>query len=65
MDVTEIENAIASLPPTKVAELAKWFAEFQTQFWDRQIEQDLRTGRLEFLLAEAKQDLECSYCEPL
>jgi hypothetical protein len=65
MDVKEIENAIASLPPTEIAELAKCFEEFHAQIWDQQIERDLKAGRLDSLLQEAKEDLEAGRCEPL
>ena len=65
MDVKEIEIAIAKLPPAKVAELAEWFEEFHAQLWDTQVEQDLKAGRLDSLLAEAEQDLESGRCEKL
>ena len=65
MDVKEIENAIASLPPTEIAELARWFEEFHAHIWDEQIERDLKAGRLDSLLEEAKQDLESNRCDPL
>ncbi len=65
MDVKEIETAIAKLPPAKIAELAKWFEEYQAQIWDRQIERDLKAGRLDSLLEEAKQDFEWDRNEPL
>jgi len=42
----------------KFAELAKWSEEFQAQVWDQQIERDLKAGRLDSLLEEAKEDLE-------
>ena len=65
MDVKEIETAIAQLPPAKVAELAKWFEEFQAQVWDGQIEQDVKEGRLDALLEQAERDFESGSCEPL
>lgn len=65
MDVKEIETAITQLPPAKVAELAEWFEEFHGRIWDRQLEQDLKAGRLDSLLKEAKEDLESGRCEPL
>ena len=58
MDVKEIESAIAQLPPTKVAELAEWFEEFHAQLWDKQLEEDVKAGRLDSLLTEAEQDHE-------
>jgi hypothetical protein len=65
MDVKEIESAIAQLPPSELAELAKWFEEFQARAWDAQLEQDVRAGRLDALIREAEQDFERGRCEPL
>ena len=65
MDVKEIETAIARLPPSQVAELAKWFEEFQAQVWDAQIEHDVETGRLDTLLEEAEKEFDTGQCEPL
>jgi hypothetical protein len=65
MDVKEIESAIAKLPAAEIAELAKWFAEYHAQQWDKEIEGDLKAGRLDALLEEAQQDLEGNRCEPL
>ena len=65
MDVKEIENAIANLPPAKLAEFAKWFEEFHARVWDQQIERDLKAGRLDSLLEEAKEDLESDRCREL
>jgi hypothetical protein len=65
MDVKEIETAIAELPPSEVAELAAWFERFHAQLWDAQLEQDVKSGRLESLLKEAEQDHESGRCEPL
>ena len=66
MDIKEIESAIARLPPSELAELAKWFEEFQARAWDEQVEQDARAGRLDALIEEADQDFErggASRCE--
>jgi hypothetical protein len=65
MDVKEIESAIAQLPPTKVAELAEWFGEFHAQLWDKQLEEDVKAGRLDSLLREAEQDHESGRSEKL
>lgn len=65
MDIKEIESAITQLPPSELAELAKWFEEFHTQVWDEQLESDVKAGRLDALLKEAEQDFEQGQCEPL
>ena len=65
MDIKEIESAITQLPPSELAELAKWFEEFQAQAWDERLEQDVKAGRLDNLLKQAEQDFEQGQCEPL
>jgi hypothetical protein len=65
MDIKEIESAIAQLPPSELAELAKWFEEFQARVWDEQLEQDMKSGRLDTLLKQAEQDFEQGQCDPL
>ena len=49
----KIEQDIASLTPGEVAKLARWFAEFQADVWDKQIEDDAKSGRLDKLADEA------------
>ena len=49
----KIEQDIASLTPGEVAKLARWFAEFQADVWDKQIEDDAKSGRLDKLAEEA------------
>jgi hypothetical protein len=65
MGIKEIESAIAQLPPSEVAELAKWFEEFRAQVWDEQLERDVKAGRLDGLIKRAEQDFEQGQCEPL
>jgi hypothetical protein len=65
MDIKEIESAIVQLPPSELAELAKWFEEFQARAWDEQLEQDVRGGRLDAMIQQAEQDFEQGRCEPL
>ena len=65
MDIKEIESAIAQLPASELAELARWFEEFQARGWDAQLEQDVKAGRLDALLDQAEQDFERGRCEPL
>ncbi len=65
MDINEIESAITQLPPTEIAKLAQWFYEFQAQVWDRQLAQDVQTGRLDSLMAQAEQEFQAGQCKPL
>ena len=54
--VKSIEIAVESLPPLELAEFRRWFAEFDGNAWDRQIEQDAASGKLDQLAAEALAD---------
>ena len=49
----KIQQDIASLTPGEVAKLARWFAEFQADVWDKQIEDDASAGRLDNLADQA------------
>ena len=55
-NVKSIEKAVESLPPSELAEFRRWFAEFDAAAWDRQIEQDANSGKLDVLAAEALAD---------
>ena len=52
----EIEKAIQQLAPDQLTAFRAWFAEFDAEQWDRQIEQDAKTGRLDALAKEALAD---------
>ena len=51
--VTEIQQAILSLPEADYHQLRHWFNELDWEKWDRQIEADSDGGKLDFLIAEA------------
>ena len=51
--VDEIKEAIEALPKEEYVRLRQWFSEKDWQKWDRQIEEDSESGRLDFLITEA------------
>jgi hypothetical protein len=51
--VEEIQSAIVSLSPEDFARLRQWFAERDWEQWDREIEEDAASGKLDFLIDEA------------
>jgi hypothetical protein len=53
MSVDELEKAVAELPPDKLAKFRAWFEEFAAEEWDRQIEADIKAGKLDALAEEA------------
>lgn len=50
----QIEISIAELPPQDVAKLKQWLEEFHADLWDRQIEADIKAGKL---VEEARVDI--------
>jgi hypothetical protein len=65
MSLAELETAIAKLPADELAQLANWFEHFMADAWDRQIEDDIRTGRLDEAARRANADFEAGRCDPL
>lgn len=55
-DLEQLERKIKSLSPEDLAKFRKWFMEFDWQFWDSKIEEDLESGRLDRLISEARED---------
>ena len=55
-DVKALEEAVQALPPSALAEFRRWFVEFDAAAWDRQLEADALTGKLDALLTEADED---------
>ncbi|HUE74365.1 MAG TPA: hypothetical protein VMP01_26015 [Pirellulaceae bacterium] len=60
--VAELEEAVRQLSPQERAAFRAWFAEFDAEEWDRQIEADVAAGRLDWLIAEAKADRQAGRC---
>ena len=53
----DVELAIKQLPEGEVRNLAKWLQEYLDEMWDRQIEADLASGRLDRLIAQVEEDI--------
>jgi len=54
--VQAIEEQIRSLSPDELAELRDWLLELDSDEWDRQIEADAKSGKLDKLFAKARAD---------
>ena len=62
--VKEIESAVADLPQEELAQFRQWFQHYDAEAWDRQIEQDVASGRLDALAEEATDESGCRYSPP-
>jgi hypothetical protein len=53
MITEDIEKAIEKLPPAELARFRAWFELFDTERFDRSIEQDALSGKLDEFAEEA------------
>ena len=60
--VREIEDAIQKLTNEERAAFRAWFAEYDADEWDRQLEADAAAGRLDWLVQEARDDVQSGRC---
>lgn len=51
--VETLEREVQALSPQDLAKFRRWFAAFDADLWDRQIEKDARSGRFDDLAARA------------
>ena len=54
-NIAKIQEDILALSKTDYQQLKQWFNELEWDEWDRQIEEDSNTGKLDFLIAEARE----------
>ena len=54
--VEVLERQIQELSPTELSKFRRWFAEFDAEAWDRQIEADVKAGKLDGLAERALRD---------
>ena len=49
----QIKSQIEQLPHREYMKLVHWFAERDAEAWDKEIEKDAASGKLDFLVEEA------------
>jgi len=54
--VTEIRDAIRKLPPQEAWRLAEELRDYLDALWDKQFEEDVKTGRLDALIGRAREE---------
>lgn len=65
MSIEEIEAEISSLPADQLARFSQWFEEFMADQWERQIERDVSSGRLDGAIQRADDHYAAGRCTPL
>ncbi len=61
----DIQTAVSQLSAQQLAAFRAWFAEFDAEIWDRELERDVAAGRLDALAEEALQALREGQCTDL
>jgi len=56
--VEEIKRAVEKLSLEERAEFAKWFNGWEDDDWDRQMQEDARSGKLDKLLDQVDADID-------
>lgn len=56
--VETLEREVQGLNPEELAAFRTWFAEYDWQAWDRQLENDVAAGKLDALASEALAEFE-------
>ena len=54
--IENLEKQIEELSDEELARLRQWFAEYDAEKWDRQIEADAKAGKLDRLAEKALRD---------
>ncbi|MDD3581464.1 MAG: hypothetical protein PHW74_10630 [Desulfobacca sp.] len=54
--VEQPKKAIEALPEEEFVLLRKWFSEKDWERWDKELEADSEAGKLDFLMAEAREE---------
>jgi hypothetical protein len=63
--VAEIQSAVRTLPDEQFKVFSSWFDKYEEEHWDRQIEDDQKSGPLRDLINKARSDFEAGKCGSL
>lgn len=63
--VEKIEQEIRALSREELTKLREWFANFDAEAWDRQIEADASAGKLDQMAAQALEDYKAGKTKPI
>lgn len=61
----EIKMAIMQLPLPDLLDFRAWYKQFEAELWDKQIEADIKAGKLDNLAEEALADYQTGCCTEL
>ncbi|ACF43973.1 hypothetical protein [Pelodictyon phaeoclathratiforme] len=65
MNTQELKTTVSKLSPDQLLQFAEWFEEFLADQWDKKIESDITTGRLDALGKQADNEFLAGRAKPL
>ena len=65
MLVEKVKETIINLSSANYKEFRDWFIEYDAKEWDKQIETDIRAGKLDRLAEDALKDYRNGNCDEL
>jgi hypothetical protein len=65
MNIEQIKQALIHLPPEDLAAFRRWYQEYDADAWDKQFEDDVKSGKLDSLAQQAVNDLKAGKCQEL
>jgi hypothetical protein len=65
MSIQELESAIMNLSIKELGNLTTWRVDYYEQIWDKQIADDLESGKFDKLLDEIDQEYEAGLAKNL
>ena len=63
--VPEIQSAVSKLSGDELIRFREWFYEFATKAWDKQFEEDVKSGKIDQLANQAIADFKAGKCKRL
>ena len=64
-NLSEIEAAIKELSTVEARKLASWLNQYLDDAWDRQMQTDLTTGKLDKFITKVESDIEANRVKDL
>ena len=64
-NVQELEMAVSQLPANELLQFSEWFEEFLADQWDKKIEADIMSGRLDAIGKRAEDEFLAGRASPL
>lgn len=65
MRAEELQSAVSQLSAEEFARFREWFDKFDAEVWDRQFEEDAKSGKLDQLANQAIADFQAGKCKQL